>query len=79
MKRFNQCRQFGVRAGAAAALAGVGWPRFAEAKPLAQQRAIPDGFLWGCATAAYQTEGGAREDGRGPSIFLGCFSRTCRS
>ncbi|MGE0479607.1 MAG: GH1 family beta-glucosidase [Phycisphaerae bacterium] len=27
------------------------------------------GFLWGAATAAFQVEGAAREDGRGPSIW----------
>ncbi|WP_026400881.1 glycoside hydrolase family 1 protein [Actinomadura rifamycini] len=31
--------------------------------------ALPDGWLWGTATAAYQIEGAVAEDGRGPSIW----------
>ncbi|MFG1952329.1 GH1 family beta-glucosidase [Micromonospora sp. NPDC048830] len=36
---------------------------------------FPDRFVWGAATAAYQIEGAARDDGRGPSIW-DTFSRT---
>lgn len=38
-------------------------------------REFPQGFLWGCATAAYQIEGGARDGGRGPSVW-DTFSHT---
>ncbi|MFI0350339.1 GH1 family beta-glucosidase [Actinomadura sp. 9N407] len=36
---------------------------------------MPEGFLWGAATAAYQIEGAAQEDGRAPSIW-DTFSHT---
>ncbi|GAA1830169.1 GH1 family beta-glucosidase [Luedemannella flava] len=36
---------------------------------------FPDGFRWGAATAAYQIEGAAAEDGRTPSIW-DTFSHT---
>lgn len=32
-------------------------------------KAFPRDFLWGTATASYQVEGAAHEDGRGPSIW----------
>ncbi|WP_129842390.1 GH1 family beta-glucosidase [Streptomyces sp. RFCAC02] len=40
-----------------------------------QPRTFPADFLWGSATAAYQIEGAAAEDGRTPSIW-DTFSRT---
>ncbi len=65
-------RQFGVSVGAAAAaLAGTSLPRFAFGQPHSAPvgRQFPKGFLWGCATAAYQVEGAANVDGRGPSVW----------
>jgi beta-glucosidase len=70
MRKFTR-RQFGtgVAATAAAALASASLPRFALGQARSTARAFPEGFLWGCATASYQIEGGAAEDGRGPSVW----------
>jgi beta-glucosidase len=46
-----------------------------SAQPALASISFPDGFIWGAATASYQIEGAAREDGRGPSIW-DTFSRT---
>jgi beta-glucosidase len=74
MKNFTR-RQFGkgIAASAAAAYAGISLPRLAWGE--AVSLTYPQGFLWGCATAAYQIEGGARADGRGPSLW-DVFSHT---
>ncbi|HEX4036045.1 MAG TPA: GH1 family beta-glucosidase [Solirubrobacteraceae bacterium] len=41
----------------------------------ARADAFPPGFLWGAATASYQIEGAAAEDGRAPSVW-DTFSHT---
>jgi beta-glucosidase len=72
-------RNFGktVAASAAAAFSGFSLPRMAFGQPQSEAPGLrfPKGFLWGCATAAYQIEGGAKDDGRGPSTW-DTFSHT---
>ncbi len=76
MKSFTR-RQFGktVAATAAVTYAGVSLPKVAFGEPQPATLRYPEGFLWGCATAAYQIEGGAKDDGRGPSVW-DTFSHT---
>lgn len=37
--------------------------------PRVEELPLPKDFAWGTATAAYQVEGGASQDGKGPSIW----------
>ncbi len=55
-------------AGAAIASASACAPRAAAPAALAD-RQFPADFVWGAASAAYQTEGSLNVDGRGPSIW----------
>src|SRR3954463_11761679 len=85
-KRLSR-RTFGTVIGAAAVgashasrllAAGPGIPDAAAAVAVGDasaSRTFPSGFLWGSATAAYQVEGAATEDGRGPSVW-DTFSHT---
>jgi beta-glucosidase len=79
LSRRSFVRLFGTAAGVAAipaigsaSRAGAG-SEFAGST--AAQRSFPEGFLWGSATASYQVEGAAGDDGRGMSIW-DTFSHT---
>jgi beta-glucosidase len=73
-------RLFGktVAASTATTLSGISLPKAVfGAQPLTDHLPYryPRGFFWGCSTAAYQVEGGARDGGRGPSVW-DTFSHT---
>lgn len=74
MKDINR-RQFEKSMAAAAALAGILRPDLLLSEPVSSSLHYPPGFIWGCATAAYQIEGGVKTDGRGPSVW-DVFSHT---
>ena len=61
-------RQFIGWSAAAAASAVAPWQARA-AKPGARAAEFPKDFVWGAAAAAYQIEGAAAADGKGPSIW----------
>jgi beta-glucosidase len=62
-------RQFAERL-IAAAVAGASLPRLAAGQaPSPRALQFPAGFLWGCATSAYQIEGAVAAGGRGPTIW----------
>jgi beta-glucosidase len=68
-------RQFGKTAAASAAFAGLSLPGVSFGQGATDSRRFPQGFVWGCATAAYQIEGAVNEGGRKPSIW-DIFSHT---
>ncbi|MEP6654776.1 MAG: GH1 family beta-glucosidase [Myxococcales bacterium] len=58
-----------VGAGTAAAAASAGRPATAAGLAGSAGAPFPKDFLWGAATSAYQIEGAAAEEGRGPSVW----------
>ncbi len=65
---FNRRTLARMLSGSAAAAAVPAVSR-TQSRSAASPRSFPNGFLWGSATASYQVEGAAHEDGRGPTIW----------
>jgi beta-glucosidase len=78
MRKQISRRQFGEVIGAATLASATIGSTGAAPRPGAaagDYYRFPEGFVWGCATAAYQVEGAAAEDGRKPSVW-DTFSHT---
>ena len=78
---FSRRSFLGTATAATAALVSGGGLLTSRAEPVTKTKSrvqsgeFPKDFWWGTATAAYQVEGAATEDGRGPSIW-DTFSHT---
>jgi beta-glucosidase len=63
-------RTLGALAVGGAAAAGLsGCDRAGPTEATVKSRQFPNDFIWGVATAAFQTEGSPTADGRGPTIW----------
>src|SRR5579871_1833767 len=69
MKQRISRRHFGGAVGAATLGYAAAGPEPAAAAINGDYYHFPSGFVWGCATASYQIEGAASEDGRKPSVW----------